>query len=392
MKIAMLGLKGIPATYGGVERYTEEVATRLASRGHEVIVYCRAHYTPKEVTLQPYKGVTLVRHRTWHTKTTDALSHTYLATRDLIRRRVDVAHYYSLGPGVFAGMPRRAGIPTLLHIHNQEWRGGRWGPIGKAFFRLADAIAVSQPSGLAVISQQFLDYYQARSPRPVGFTSTGIALPPPADAAQDTAYLDALSLQPQRYLLFVGRLVPQKAIHLLLEAYERLAPEMPLIIVGDGDKNAYYAQELRKHASPQIRFLGFRYGSELDALYRGAYAYVLPSKHEGIALTLLEALAHGVCVVASDIPENLEGLDGRGITFESGNTGDLAAKLAYVLANPTWAAQQRALAPSIIERYSWDGVVDRLEAIYDALIHGQPLPSAPAAPVLAEAMIPKSQN
>lgn len=393
MRIAMLGLKGLPATYGGVERYAEEVATRLAARGHEVIVYCRAHYTPKSATETQYKGVTLVRQRTIHTKTADTLSHTLTASLDLMRRKVDVAHYYSLGPSVFAWLPHLRHIPTLVHVHNQEWRGGRWGPVGKIFFRAADVTALRFPSATAVISHHFLEYYQPRTNQAIGFTSTGIALPPPADPRADLASLNALDLQPGNYLLFVGRLVPQKAIHLLIEAYEQLAPEMPLVIVGDAEKNASYAASLRKHATPHIRFLGYRYGAELDTLYRQAYLYVHPSIHEGIALTLLEAMAHGSAVLASDIPENLEGMGACGMTFRSGDADDLATKLALLIAQPELVeAQRRVNAAYIAAQYSWDGVADRLEAIYQALIDQRPLPSidkpVPVAAMPVSATVP----
>lgn len=375
MRIAMLGLKGLPATYGGVERYAEEVATRLVARGHEVIVYCRAHYTPPSAATT-YKGITLVRQRTIHTKTTDTLSHTFIASLDLMQRGVDVAHYHSLGPSSLSWLPRLGHIPTLVQIHSQEWRGATWGPVGKAFFRVADMTALRCPSATAVISHQFLDYYQQRSQRPIGFTSTGVALPPPADPREDLAVLNALGLQPGNYLLFVGRLVPEKAVHVLIEGYQRLAPEMPLVIVGDAKKNAPYARNLRKQATSQVRFLGYRYGAELDALYRQAYLYVHPSALEGLALTLLEAMAHGSAVLASDIPENLEGMGACGMTFRSGDAGDLAAKLELLIAQPELvAAQRRVNADYIAAQYSWEGVTDRLEAIYQALIDQRPLPS-----------------
>ncbi len=378
----MLGLKGLPATYGGVERYADEVATRLAARGHEVVVFCRAHYTPREAAREPYRGVTLVRHPTLHTKTTDTLSHTFSASLGLMRRRVDVAHYYSLGPAVLSWLPRLAGIPTLVHIHSQEWRGGTWGGIGKAFFRVADRAALSCPTATAAISRGFVDFYRRSYGRELAFTSTGVALPAAPDLEADVALLRDEGLTAGQYVLFVGRLVPEKSLHVLVEAYERLDTALPLVIVGDA--KTPYADDLRRHASPKIRFLGYRYGPALDALYHHAYLYAHPSFREGLALTVLEAMAHGCCVLASDIPENLEPLGGLGFTFKVSDPADLAARLDRLMRDPAAVQAQRALARShVAAQYDWEAVVDRLEAIYTALVARRPVPTFAPEPVPA---------
>lgn len=373
MRIAMLGQKGIPATYGGIERYADEISTRLVARGHEVIAYCRAHYTPREVARQPYQGVRLVRQRSLHAKTTDALSGTLLASLDLMRRRVDVAHYHGLGPSVLSWLPRLVGIPSVAHIHLQEWRGGTWGRVGKPFFRMADAAALHCPNATALISRNLMDFYHQKGGKHLAFASTGVTLPPPPDVRAQLGFLTSAGLESGRYLLFVGRLVPEKGLDVLLEAYERLHPDIPLVIVGDA--KTPYAEGLKRHASPGIRFMGFRYGEELDALYSHAYCYVHPSNLDGLALAILEAMAHNDCVLASDIPENVEPLGGHGYTFRTGDPADLADKLARLIAQPDLVQAQRAVAAQhVAQHYSWDAVVDRLEAIYTALHRREPLP------------------
>jgi glycosyltransferase involved in cell wall biosynthesis len=386
MRIAMLGLKGLPAAYGGVERYADEVAVRLAARGHEVIVFCRAHYTPKEAACASYHGVTLVRQPSLHTKTTDTLSHTLLASLGAMRRRVDVAHYYSLGPAVLSWLPRTVGIPTLAHIHSQEWRGGTWGPIGKAFFQIADRAALRCPTATAAISRGFVEFYRRKTGRTIAFTSTGVALPPPPDPVAAAEVLGREGLEANRYVLFVGRLVPEKSLHVLVDAYEQLRPAVPLVIVGDA--RTPYADGLRRHASPAIRFLGYRYGRELDALYDNAYLYVHPSFREGLALTVLEAMAHRCCVLASDIPENLEPLGGLGFTFHVNVASDLAAQIDRLLRDPAAVAAQRARARDhVAQHYSWEAVVDRLEAIYVALAAHQPVPTFTGEPAPVAASV-----
>jgi glycosyltransferase involved in cell wall biosynthesis len=365
MRIAMLGLKGIPATYGGVERYTEEVATRLADRGHEVLVYCRRHYTSREVARKAYRGITLVRLPSLNLRATDTLSHTLLATLDMMRRGADVAIYHSLGNALYAALPRLAGIPTTLVLHGQEYRKSEWGWLARAFFRASEWVSLLGPTRVSVISHWLEEDFRQRHHAEVAFVSTGVALPAP----RPPEHLAELGLQSRRYLLFVGRLVPQKGVHLLLEAYRGLRTDMPLVIVGDAPHQDAYHATLRQLATPEVRFLGFRYGEELAEVCSQAYVQIFPSEHEGIALALLEALAYNNCVVISDIPENLEAAGDLAFAHRHGDAADLRRVLDELTRHPEIVAERRGLGRRYVaERYNWDTVATRYEQLCQDLL------------------------
>lgn len=368
MRIAMLGLKGIPATYGGVERYTEEVAVRLAERGHEVMVYCRTHYTTRQIAKKRYRGVRLVRLPTLNRRTTDTLSHTFLSTMDVLRRRPDVVIYHSLGNAMFALPPRVAGIPTAVVLHGQEWREAKWAGLPRQCFQASERASFTFASRVCVIARWLQDDLKIRYGRETEYVSTGVSLPEPRPQQR----LSAFGLDRHRYLLFVGRLVPEKEVHTLLEAYRELDTDMPLVIVGDSQRKDPYVEQLHALAGPNVRFLGFRYGQELTDLYSNAYAYIQPSAAEGIALTLLEAMALNNCVVVSDIPQNLEASSPLGFSFRTGDARDLHRVLRELLAQPALVAEQRALAREHVSRnFNWDAVTDSYERMCEELASGR---------------------
>ncbi len=367
MRIAMLGLKGIPATYGGVERYTEEVAVRLADRGHEVLVYCRNHYTTRQIAQKDYRGVRLIRLPTLNLRVTDTLSHTLLATADVLRRRPDVAIYHSLGNAPLALPPRISGIPTALVLHGQEWREEKWAGLPRRLFQASERASFTCASRVCVIARWLQDDLRRRYSRETDFVSTGATLQEPRPVPQLTAF----GLDRHRYLLFVGRLVPEKEVHTLLEAYHGLKTDMPLVIVGDVQRRDPYLDQLHALASPNVRFLGFRYGEELIDLYSNAYVYILPSTAEGIALTLLEAMSLGNCVVISDIPQNLEAAAPLGFPFRTGDATDLRRVLQHLVDQPHLVAERRALARQHISKhYNWDAVADHYEHLCEDLVRG----------------------
>lgn len=360
MRIAMLGLKGIPATYGGVERYTEETAVRLAARGHTVFVYCRSYYTPRELARKPYHGVHLVRLPSLRGRATDTLSHSLLSTLDVLRRRVDVVIYHSLGNALFTAVPRLANIPTALVLHGQEWREDKWKGAPQLFFQLSERASFSLASRVCVIAEWLENDLRARHRHDSTNVSTGVAVREvgPVDYVRD------LGLSPNNYLLFAGRLVPEKNLHVLLEAYNRLQTTMPLVVVGESQHEGQYVKQLHALAGPNVRFLGYRYGAELGSLYSNAYLYILPSAAEGVALTLLEALTFNNCVVVSDIPQNLEVVGSLGFSFRTGDAESLADLLRHLLAHPELVAERRAPAREhVLRRYSWDTVADRYEQV-----------------------------
>lgn len=367
MKIAMLGTKGIPATWGGIERHVEEISTRLAKMGHDVTVYCRPNYTTTDKKL--YKGVHLKKLPTIPSKSLDAIVHTLISTLHLMQDDYDIVHYHAIGPATLAILSRMAGKNTVVTVHGLDWQREKWGKPAKLYLKIGERASVWFPYQTITVSKYLKGYLEEKYERPVTYIPSAVTDPvflPPNEIRK-------YGIGERDYILFVARLVPEKGCHFLLEAYESLNPDMKLIVAGGSSHSDDYVAELRKHASDKIIFTGYVFGDELHELYSNAYCYVHPSTIEGLPVTLLEAVAYGNCVIASDIPANTEVVEDTGVIFESQNIDELREALKKVLADPALAEQlgRKAKAHGV-EEYNYDRVTERTLALYHEILesHG----------------------
>ncbi len=366
MKIAMLGTKGIPATWGGIEHHVEQISTRLAAMGHDVTVYCRPYYT--ETKEKIYKGVHLKKLPTIPSKNLDAIVHTYLATLHLMFEDYDIVHYHAIGPATLALLARIAGKNTVVTVHGLDWQREKWGNKAKMFLKFGERASVYFPYSTITVSKFLKQYLEEKYHRPVTYIPSAVTDPIIRPPDKITKY----GIGERDYILFVARLVPEKGAHFLIEAYERLKPDIPLVIAGGSSHSDDYVAELQKHASDKIIFTGYVYGEELQELYSNAYCYVHPSTIEGLPVTLLEAVAFGNCVIASDIPANTEVVEDSGVIFESMNVDDLCQALKMVLDSPALARElgERAKAHGV-EEYNYDRVTEKTEALYRRVLRGE---------------------
>jgi glycosyltransferase involved in cell wall biosynthesis len=356
MRIGMLGLKGIPFA-AGIENFTEQIGWRLAARGHEVTVYVR----PYVDVGSSYRGMPIRRLPSINTKHLDAISHTFLASLDVLFRDLDVVHYHALGPSVFSLLPRLRGVKTVVHVHGLDWQREKWSPFASRCLRSAEYTAVYFPHRTIAISTGLKGYLEHKYRRPVDYVPTGVERYEYREPREITKW----GLGKEDYILFLSRLVPEKGCHYLIEAYERLSTNKRLVIAGPSTGAEAYAAGLRGSQNPNILFTGGVTGRLLEELFSNAYTFVLPSEVEGLPHALLQALSHGRCVLASDIEGNLEALGGCGLTFRSRDQNDLREKLQYLLDNPDFVQGCAAGAQARVrEVYSWETVVDNLEAIY----------------------------
>lgn len=365
MKIAMLGTKGIPATWGGIERHVEEISTRLAARGHDVTVYCRPYYT--ETADKVYKGVHLKKLPTIASKNFDAIVHTFVATLHLIFEDYDIVHYHAIGPGTLASLARLAGKNTVVTVHGLDWQREKWGRKARTFLKFGERAAVYFPYSTITVSKFLKQYLEEKYGRPVTYIPSAVTDP----IIRPPDIIRKYGIGEKDYILFVARLVPEKGAHFLIKAYEQLNSDMPLVIAGGSSHSDEYVADLQKHASDKIIFTGYVYGDELQELYSNAYCYVHPSTIEGLPVTLLEAVAYGNCVIASDIPANTEVVEDNGIIFESMDVDALGAALERVLGSPELARElgERAKAHGVAE-YNYDKVTERTERLYTDVLAG----------------------
>lgn len=366
MKIAMVGLKGIPATWGGIERHVEEISLRLVKQGHEVTVYCRPYYTTTEKAY--YKGIRLKKLPTISSKNLDAITHTFISTVHSMAQSYDIVHYHAIGPATLSMLPRLAGKKTVVTVHGLDWQREKWGTKAKLFLKLGERASMVFPDHTIAVSRYLQSYLEDKYHRPVSYIPNAIVDP----VLRAPERIKEFGLGERDYILFVARLVPEKGCHFLLEAYKRLNPPQRLVIAGGSSHSEDYVRQLEEQASDRIIFTGYVYGETLQELYSNAYCYVHPSTIEGMPFTLLEAMSYGNCVIASDIPPNAEVVQGNGLLFRSQDVDDLCGVMGGVLDNGPLARlfAERARASGLSE-YNYDSVTSKTEDVYQRLLEGK---------------------
>lgn len=362
MRIAMIGQKGVPATYGGIERHVDEISRRLARRGHEVSVFCRLYYTPPDATLE---GVRLLRRPSLHTKHLDTASHVAWCTLEALARRFDIVHFHALGPSVLAWAPRLTGARTVVTVHGLDWQREKWGRLASWVLKQCEGPAAKFPNRTIVVSRTLREYFREHHRCDAAFIPNGTVMPQPRAARR----ILQLGLTPGKYVLFVGRLVPEKGVHFLCEAFSRIDTDMKLALVGGLSFSEDYVRLLKGYESDRIRLLDYVFGEGLEELWSNAYMVVQPSTLEGQSIALLEALSYGRCVLISDIPENLEVAEDVSVSFRSKDVGDLREKLEGLLRDPERVKSFETRARRHIQlNYSWDKVVEHTETVYKDLL------------------------
>lgn len=369
MRIAMIGHKRYGSREGGVEVVVTELARRMAALGHEVTCYDRSgtdvmtgNATVKRKHM--VDGVRVVPVKTIDKKGLAALSSSYFATKAAIKDRPDVIHYHAEGPCVPLPLAKRAGIRTVATIHGLDWQRAKWGKLASTYIKMGERAAATKADSLIVLSNSAQSYFEGSYGRTATFIPNGIESKQcrPVNQIKDKWGLDAGS-----YLLYLGRLVPEKRPELLIEAFEKLDTDKSLVIAGGGSDTSEYEASLREAAQGDARvlFTGFVNGELLEELYSNCYAYVLPSDVEGMPMSLLEAMAYGRCCVTSDIPECADVLAGNGVTFEKGSADSLRSALRDLLADAGRAGALGAVAKAHVEKtYNWDSVVERTLELY----------------------------
>ncbi len=358
LRVAFIGGRGVISKYSGIETYYEEVGKRLAGMGHDVTMYCRTYFTPP---VSEHNGMRVVRLPTIRSKHLETLLHTFLSTAHILLRPCDVVHYHALGPALFSLIPRLAGKKTVVTVQGLDWQRKKWGRLASAVLRLGEKAAVSLPTETMVVSHVLQQHYRTGHGIDTFYVPNGGLL---RDLEIPRKILE-WDIHPGRYILFLGRLSPEKGCHTLVEAFESLQTDVKLVLAGPSSYCDDYSRQLRSHAGDRIKILDWVSGSDLDELLTNAMLFVLPSDIEGLSLALLDAMGAGLCVVTSDVPENREAVEGAGFTFRRGDAADLAERLQFLIANPAVReAAGQAAKRRIREQYQWPGIAQQVERVY----------------------------
>lgn len=376
MKIAMVGHKRIPSREGGVEIVVEELATRMVARGEQVVAYSRKGHNvagsefdnESNANNRPYvyKGVKIIPVATIDAKGLAALSSSFFATLKAIAARPDVIHYHAEGPCVMLRLAHWFGIRTVATIHGLDWQRAKWGRFASWYLKFGERTAARCADEVIVLSRNMQRYFRDTYGRETRFIPNGIERSEPVHADIIT---QRYGLEKNGYILFLGRIVPEKGVHYLIEAFKRLDADKKLVIAGGASDSSEYYEQIQSAAAgdPRIILTGFVEGRMLQELYSNAYVYVLSSDLEGMPMSLLEAMSYGCCCLVSDIPECTEVVEDHAAVFRHGDVDDLERQLSALIAAPERVNAMRKNASEFVcAKYSWDSVTTRTLALYDS--------------------------
>lgn len=353
-----MGIRGIPANYGGFETFAEQLAPRLVNRGHDVTVYGRRGAVT--TTDRVYKGVRLVVLPTIHTKHLDTPIHTLLSSAHAMFQRYDVVLVCNAANALFTIGLRATRTPIVLNVDGIERLRKKWGKAGRAWYWMSEFLATKIPNAIVSDAEVIRDYYREQW----GVDSIMIPYGARTDIPDGTATLAEYGLEPRGYILLVTRLEPENRADLVVRAFARVKTDLRLVIVGDTPFESEYKVQLREVAArdPRVLMTGFLYGEPCRELQANSFCYVHAAEVGGTSPALLESMALGAAIIASDTPQNVEVAGDAGWTFETGSEETLADRLQYAVDNPDEAHRRGATARERVEStYSWDKITGAYE-------------------------------
>lgn len=369
LRIAMLGHKRIPSREGGVEVVVGELSSGMVKRGHKVICYNRKghHVSGKDFDqekLSEYQGVVLKEVLTVQKKGLAAMTSSFFASIRAAFGKYDVVHFHAEGPCATLWIPKFFGKRCIATVHGLDHQRSKWGGFASKYILFGEKCAVKFADEIIVLSKNVQEYFYETYNRKTVFIPNGVNRP---DLLPAEMISEEYGLTKDSYILYLGRLVPEKGVHYLIEAYKQINTDKKLVIAGGSSDTSEYEKELRNLAegNDKILFTGFVQGRPLAELYSNAFIYSLPSDLEGMPLSLLEAMSYSNCCLTSDIPECAEVIEDNGVTFTKSDINDLKAKLQYLCDNTDAVAEyKKNSADFITAKYSWENIIDRTLELY----------------------------
>ncbi len=370
LKIAMIGHKRIPSREGGVEIVVDELSTRLVKMGCRVDAYNRygRHTAGKKYTQykgKEYHGIRLITIPTFRNGKLNAIVYSVIAAFRALFGGYDIIHFHAEGPCIMVWLPKLFGIRTIATIHGLDWQRSKWGNFATKVLKAGEKMAARRADEVIVLSKNMQDYFLETYGRQTRFISNGIQRPALYEPKE---IREKYGLEKDGYILFVARIVPEKGLHYLIDAYKKIRTEKRLVIAGGNSHSQSYMDEVEAMAAedPRILMTGFVAGRVLEELYSNACFFVLPSDVEGMAVSLLEAMSYGNCCLVSDIRENTEVVAEHAAVFRKSDTQDLQKKMEELLEHPEIrAAYKEKAADYICGKYNWDDVAEQTLRLYE---------------------------
>ena len=369
LSVAMLGHKRIPSREGGVEIVVEQLSTGLVREGHAVTCYNRkghhvggSQFDTQE--LDQYNGIKIKTVPTLDKKGLAAMTASATAAIACAFGKYDVIHFHAEGPCAMLWLPRLFGKRCIATIHGLDHQRSKWGKLAKTYIMMGEKCAARRAHEVIVLSKNVQDYFMDTYGRKTHFIPNGVDRPEKRSPQQIT---EAFGLQGNDYILYLGRIVPEKGLTYLVNAFKQVKTDKKLIIAGGASDTAEFFSQLKALAAddPRIQFVGFVQGQLLEELYSNAYLYVLPSDLEGMPLSLLEAMSYGNCCLTSDIPECTQVTEDHGVSFHKSDIDDLQKQLQTLCDEPqTVQTYKEQAADYICEKYSWEQVTRQTLNLY----------------------------
>lgn len=371
LNIAMLGHKRIPSREGGIEIVVEELSTRMVRAGHSVTCYNRSghHVSGKEFdgcSLEKYKGVKLKSVITINRKGLAAMTSSFFGAICAAFGKYDVVHFHAEGPCAMLWLPKLFGKRCIATIHGIDWQRAKWGGFASKYIKFGEKVAAKYADEIIVLSEGVQKYFMDTYGRKTVFIPNGVNRP---IIRSPQLIKEKYGLDKDEYILFLGRLVPEKGITYLIEAFKEVTTDKKLVIAGGSSDTDTFMRELKQLAEGDNRivFTGFVQGQILEELYSNAYVYTLPSDLEGMPLSLLEAMSYGNCCLTSDIAECAEVVEDKAILFKKSDIDDLKEKMQYACDNPDAVERlKNGAADFICQKYNWDDVVEQTLKLYQS--------------------------
>lgn len=365
----MFGHKRVPSREGGVEIVVEQLASRMVERGHKVLCINRKghHVSGSEFDnekISSYKGINLCSAITLDKKGLAAITSSFFAAIKASLGNSDIVHIHAEGPAAMSFIPKLFGKKVIVTIHGLDWARAKWGGFATKYIKFGEKQAVKNADEIIVLSRAVQKYFKDTYKRDTVYIPNGISKPQIISAKEIT---ERWNLKKDSYVLYLGRIVPEKGIHYLIESWKLIDTDKTLVVAGGSSDSDSYMNELKKNAQNlnNVIFTGFVQGKVLEELYSNAYIYVLPSDLEGMPLSLLEAMSYGNCCLTSDISECKELADDRALYFSRGNINDLHDKIQSLLNSSAVVYSYKLRASEYVtSKYNWDEVVDKTLDLY----------------------------
>ncbi|MDO4282319.1 MAG: glycosyltransferase family 4 protein [Clostridia bacterium] len=370
LKVAMIGHKHIPSREGGVEIVVEELSTRMVERGIDVTCYNRSgkHALDKDQKvkkIKEYNGVKLKKVFTIDKKGLAAMTSSFFGSIKILFSQNNIVHFHAEGPSTMLPIIKFFSQKKIIvTIHGLDWQRAKWGSFATNYIKFGEKMAVKYADEIIVLSENVKKYFLEAYNRDTHFIPNGVNKP---EIKQTKMLEEKYNLKKDNYILFLGRIVPEKGIHYLIDAYKQIKTDKKLVIAGGASDTSSYYQKLIDSSKDyeNIIFTGFIQGQALEELYSNAYIYTLPSDLEGMPLSLLEAMSYKNCCLTSDIPECQTVIENKGITFKKSNVEDLKDKLQYLIDNTDIVKKYKNEAQEyVLEKYNWDKVVEDTLKLY----------------------------